>query len=120
MNRFVLIFTIVASVAAIAVPAAASAATLAGYSETQALIHATRGQRSYPVRCAVAVNSTVTRGWAGWSFNQYARGCGRYGFNGVSYLQAYGGRWHLIYQGSDGYGRVPHRVANDIMQSLFG
>ena len=129
-TRTLLILTIAMAAILVAAPAA-FAHRLATKSERAAMLyHAANGTgtpgpasepKSFPARCAYAVIATVVKGsrWGGYAFNEHAARCSRFGFNGVVIEYNNGGRWTVLWEGSDGFPKnVPRPIFNDISKGL--
>jgi hypothetical protein len=105
---------------ALAAPAAASAHRTATKTETSDLLSAA-GQTT-PARCIRADIATVVTGsrWGAFGFNSSARGCARYGFDGITIEYKAGRAWQVKWAGSSGYPKnVPRPIFNDLSRGLY-
>ena len=77
--------------------------------------------KRFPARCAIADIATVVKGsrWGGYAFNPHARGCSRFGFNGVTIENKSHGEWFVLWEGSSGTpSNVPAAIFDDISKGL--
>jgi hypothetical protein len=105
---------------ALAAPAAASAHRTATKPEKSDLLSAA-GQTT-PARCIRADIATVVPGsrWGAFGFNPSARGCARYGVDGITIEYKAGRAFQVKWAGSSGYPKnVPRRIFNDLSHGLF-
>jgi hypothetical protein len=128
-------------------PALAAAHRPAVRAETQAMVYSASGRyfgggrvsepRSAPLACFTADISTVVRGsqWGAWGFSKFATQPVHEAqcrvANGVTIEHKIGGRWYVLWEGSEGYPptrtthegsltlqAVPRAVAKDLVRGL--
>jgi hypothetical protein len=129
-TRALLVVTIAAAATMVIAPAA-FAHRLATSSERAAMLYhpgnrtgspgSVAEPKSFPARCAYADIATVVKGsqWGGYTFNNHAAGCSRFGFDGVDIEHKIDGRWYMLWEGSDGFPtNVPRPIFNDISKGL--
>lgn len=102
---------IVAGIACLLIPAVADARRAPTKSEKAAI--ATAMDR--PAKCQRVFISTVNHSYASWQFRD-AKGCARYGSNGLDILKRINGQWKDLGGSSDGtpVRGVPSAVYKDL------
>jgi hypothetical protein len=124
-----LIKWLAAIVAVAAFPAVALASKPANSRQSAALYKAVKAHdpAGIPERCLRFTISTANRSWADVGLKVtskgVARGCSKWGFNGVTIFHYRSGRWHYVTEGSSFIGqgggcsltgRIPRAVIKDL------